>query len=139
MMFGIGVAEQLDEAGLLVCDPDPAPTQLKAGQQVGVNSTHWMGRFTYDGVTALAGKTQQTTARGYGYASYYFPPGSLDNEVKSWLQGLTRIGPGAVKRRYEKVWNKKMSAGRAVTIVNNWGKPWGITAELIPVAFVKVA
>lgn len=127
MMFGIGVAEQLEEAGLLVRDPDPAQTHLS---QHGVSATHWMARFTHDGITSLA-------PRNYGH-TYYYPPHSLDHEVKSWIQGLKRQPPYQNHRRYEKVWTKQTTAQRSVTMVNNWGKPWGITAELVPVAFVEV-
>lgn len=132
MMFGIGVAEQLFEAGLLVRDPDPAPTHLKAGLQYGVNATHWMVRCTYDGITSLS---PPNNSHGY---TYYYPPTGVDNEVKQWLRDI-KHQPHSTVRRYEKIWNKRGTAQRVTTMVNNWGKSWGITAELISVAFVEAA
>lgn len=119
-MFGVGVAEQLNEAGLLVSDPvDPVDSVFRR------NQTHWMVRATYNGTAPL-----HNNINGYSY----YPPSGLNNDFKSWIRKVSRptaVGPRTHTKVYEL--SDKLQATRVRSMINNWGNQWGISAELIPV------
>ena len=122
-MFGIGVAEQLDKAGLLVREHHD-PLYAKSGIVQDIPS-HWMVRCEYDGVTSLAQKN----------GMYLYMPHPLDTSIKQWVRNLQTP---KIKRRFEMVWLNKTTADRNASMLHNYGRNLGITATLVPVKYVEV-
>ena len=133
MMFGVGVAEQLEEAGLLVREHHD-PAYAKSGIVMD-QPTHWMVRCEWDGVTPLDGSVSN---HGAIRRNRMYAPNSIDNEIKAWVRVLQTPKHPDFCRRYEKVYTKQGSASRWAKMLQNFGKPWGITGTLVPVKFVEV-
>lgn len=122
-MFGIGVAEQLNDAGLLVRDHVDS-IYSRVGVTMGGKLTHWMVRATYDGMTDLS-------------SNRWTVPNSLDAEFKDWIHQL-RIPGSRIKT---KVWGLTAltQATRVKSMINNWGTSFGISAKLIPIHALELS
>jgi hypothetical protein len=127
MMFGKYVADELDEAGLLVRDSHD-PTYRSAGV-VDDTPQFWVLKAEWDGVTPTPD----------------WPSNSFDHEIKTWLRSIyykrtSMTGPTPFSRRFEKAWpnHKRAIAHRMATMLRKYGATQGITVELKPAVLVEL-